>query len=91
MKNKKIVRKLAGKTSAFFAFFAALHLFQIEARADLLQNVLPEVPAAEAETARPPYLKSATYYGDDWVINFWNLEDTHPVSYTHLDVYKRQL
>ena len=77
MKNKKIVRKLAGKTSAFFAFFAALHLFQIEARADLLQNVLPEVPAAEAETARPPYLKSATYYGDDWVINFWNLEDTH--------------
>ena len=65
----------------FLPFFvpAPLHLFQIEARADLLQNVLPEVPAAEAATpARPPYLKSATYYGDhDWVINFWNLEDTH--------------
>ena len=21
------------------------------------------------------YLKSATYYANDWVINFWNLED----------------
>ena len=23
------------------------------------------------------YLKSATYYSDDWVINFWNSESSH--------------
>ena len=23
------------------------------------------------------YLKSATYYSDDWVINFWNSESFH--------------
>ena len=27
--------------------------------------------------AEEPYLKSATYYSDDWVINFWNLESNH--------------
>ena len=33
-------------------------------------------PAGTA-SAEEPYLKSATYYSDDWVINFWNLESNH--------------
>ncbi|MEY8339481.1 hypothetical protein AALB16_15930 [Lachnospiraceae bacterium 62-35] len=26
---------------------------------------------------KPSYLKSATYYSDDWVVNFWNSESSH--------------
>lgn len=29
---------------------------------------------AEDFTERPKYLKSATYFGDEWVMNFWNSE-----------------
>lgn len=28
-------------------------------------------------SAKPKYLKSATYFGDEWVLNFWNSEDDH--------------
>ncbi len=30
--------------------------------------------AEEYKLGQPEYLKSATYYSDDWVINFWNSE-----------------
>jgi len=29
---------------------------------------------AEDFTEKPKYLKSATYFGDEWVMNFWNSE-----------------
>ena len=36
-------------------------------------SLVPGGKAAAAES----YLRSATYYSDDWVINFWNLESDH--------------
>lgn len=32
-------------------------------------------PKGEEKETEASYLKSVTYYADDWVINFWNLED----------------
>lgn len=26
---------------------------------------------------KPAYLKSVTYFGDEWVLNFWNSETDH--------------
>ena len=34
-------------------------------------------PASEYGNEANGYLKSATYYSDDWVINFWNSESSH--------------
>jgi hypothetical protein len=34
-------------------------------------------PLASYAAERPSYLKSVTYAGDDWVINFWNTEMDH--------------
>ena len=33
--------------------------------------------AEEHASGEAGYLKSATYYSDDWVINFWNSESKH--------------
>ena len=33
--------------------------------------------AEDHASGKAGYLKSATYYSDDWVINFWNSESRH--------------
>ena len=33
--------------------------------------------AEDYASGRAGYLKSATYYSDDWVVNFWNSESAH--------------
>lgn len=61
MKHTRRARNRKRQAAAVLSFLAVFGTMGIEAK-------------AETETG---YLKSATYYGDDWVINFWNLEDTH--------------
>ena len=39
----------------------------------LCAGSLPPATAIAAE--KPEYLKSVTYFGDEWPINYWNSED----------------
>ncbi len=77
MKNRKTIKKSMRTAGMLLTFCAVLQLSQIKAEAVPVQEVLPDTSAIENRPMKMPYLKSATYYGDDWVINFWNLEDTH--------------
>lgn len=42
-----------------------------------LLTVLPAASAWAEVGEKPEYWRAATYYSDDWVINFWNSESVH--------------
>lgn len=71
------IKKYRKQTAAIVSFLASFSLLGVQAKAEgqPVFSALEGQPALEEQPA--PYLKSATYYGDDWMINFWNLEDTY--------------
>lgn len=60
------MKKRNGKKAAAFLLSAILGAAQ-------LQMAVFTSYGAE----KPSYLKSVTYYSDDWVVNFWNSESSH--------------
>ena len=47
------------------------------AAAAAIFTAAPAADALAAPAEQPEYWKAATYYSDDWVVNFWNSESVH--------------